>query len=93
MAIAAERAPLSQETEKMVDSVRASKGKKHKDRTASRESVAGERKTRKKAIAERDGSHKHSKSTRKRHHALLKLKLKQRKRVSEARLESYGLVS
>ena len=55
--------------------------------------MAGERKTRKKAIAERDGSHKHSKSTRKRHHALLKLNLKQRKRVSEARLKSYGLVS
>ena len=65
----------------------------NKDRTASRESVAGERKTRKKAIAERDGSHKHSKSTRKRHHVLLRLKLKQRKSVSEARLKSYGLVS
>ena len=84
-----ERTPSSQKTEKMVDSEKASKRKQSKDRPAGRESVVGERKTRKKAIPR---SHKHSESTRKRHQALLKLKLKQRKRVSKARLKSYGIV-
>lgn len=76
----------------MVDRDSNSKGKKHKSQITSRESKDGKRRPRKKAIAERrDGPHKHSKSARKKHQALLKLKLKQRKRVSEARLKSYGL--
>ena len=87
---ATERVPSSQETEKMVDTKRASKGKKHKNRPTSREcGVGGERKTRKKTRVERDGPHKHSKSMRKKHQTLLKLKL--RKTVSKARLKSYGV--
>ena len=90
MASAAERASLSQEIEKVVDSRRdlIAKGKK---RITNRESESGERNTRKKAIAERAGPHKHSKSARKKRKILLKQKLKQRKRISEARLKSYGL--
>ena len=82
---AAVRGSSSQETAKMVDSRRASKGKKHKNRVASSESVGDEKKT----IAERGGLYKHSKSTRNKHQTLLKLKL--RKTVSKARLKSYGI--
>ena len=90
MVSTAERASSSQEIENMVNSRRYSitKGKK---RTTNRESGKGERKTRKKAIAERDGPHKHSKSARNKRKILLKQKLRQRRRVSEARLKSYGL--
>ena len=88
-----ERASSSQEIENMTDSTRDSIAKRRK-RTTDREDESGERMTKKTRIAERrDGAHKHSsKSTRRKHQALLKQKLKlQRKRVSEARLKAYGL--
>ena len=91
---AVERALSSKGAEKVADIYSNSKGMKHKKQMASIEGEDGKRRPRKKAIAERrDGPHKHSKSARKKHQALLKLKLKQkqRKRVSEARLKSYGL--
>ncbi len=96
MDTAAERASSSQETEKMVDSTRDSVAKKTKRTTVTDgEGKSGVRKARKKTRLEtlRDGAHKHSsKSARKKHHqALLKQKLKQRKRVSAARLKAYGL--
>ena len=89
---AAEKVLSSQKTDR--DS--SSKGKKHKSQVTSRGSedaqIDSEGKARKKAIAERrDGPHKHGKSARKKHQALLKLKLKRRKAVSKARLKSYGL--
>lgn len=86
----AERVISSQETEKMAD--RDSNSKKRKSGVTSRVSDGGGRKTWRMAVVEkRDGSHKHSKSARKKHQTLLKQKLKQRKTVSEARLKSYGL--
>ena len=89
---AAERVLSSKGAEKVADRDSNSEGKKHKKQIASIESEDGERRPRKKAIAERrDRPHKLGKSARKKHQALLKLKQKQRKRVSEARLKSYGL--
>lgn len=90
---AAERVLSSKGAEKVPDRDSNSERKKHKKQIASIESEDGERRPRKKVIAERrDGSHKYSQSAKKKHQALLKLKLKQRKRVSKARLKSYGLI-
>ena len=82
-----ERASSSQEMEKMADSTRDSSAKRRK-RETDRGGESGERNTKKKRVVERrDGAHKHSsKSAKRKHQALLKQKLKWRKRVSEARL-------
>lgn len=79
---------LSQETEKIEESKNILKGRKLKSKT-SRASVVGEKRARKKPSPETDESRRHmGRSTKSKHKTLLK-----RKRVSNARLKSYGIVS